>query len=236
MQKIILSPPFCNLRIFSLFKGATRIVGSYTLEKRPGLYRVFTRLSKVKHGYINDVGLRNPGIVKCKNRADIVSIAALKPGDWDLLLDVLETKDKLIGVEFNISCPNAAVLSLSKSVLARANKMFDYVIVKVPHLISESELDFLLELGDFILHISNTKKVERGGLSGRSLIARNVKYIKYVKEYYPNRQIIAGGGIYDFSVLKVYMRAGADYFSLSTILLNIYKTYKLIKKFKSFKY
>ena len=231
MQKIILSPPFCNLKLLSLYAGSTRIVGSYTVEARPGLWRVLTTLKKYRFGWLNNVGLRNPGIDKLRDRPVIVSIAALEEGDWDVLLDKLSSYKRILGVEFNISCPNAEVTGLNSKILARANALFDYVIVKVPHLIEEAELDSLMRLGDFIVHISNTRKMQGGGLSGRYLIKQNLVNIRYVKEKYPERLVIAGGGIYSLGDLQVYRGVGADYFSLSTVLINPIKAYKIIKGF-----
>ena len=62
INKVILSPPFSN--IYPNIKGTTRIVGTYTLHKRKGMYRVLTTLRKTKFGWLNRVGLRNPGIRK----------------------------------------------------------------------------------------------------------------------------------------------------------------------------
>ena len=44
MEKIILSPPFSN--IYPNIKGCTRIVGTYTLNRRRGMNRVLTTLRK----------------------------------------------------------------------------------------------------------------------------------------------------------------------------------------------
>ena len=231
MKKIILSPPFSNLRVFNLYKNVTRIVGSYTVYSRPGIYRVLSTMRKCNTGYTNNVGLRNPGIHKCKDLPYIVSISALEAGDWHLLLDVLETKENVLGVEFNVSCPNADVLGLNSEVIDRANSLFKYVIIKMPHLVTRKELVKYLSLGNFILHISNTRPSELGGISGTSLIDVNIEAIKYVKQYFPERKIIAGGGIYSLSDLYRYKAVGADYYSLSTILLSIFKTYKIIKGF-----
>ena len=227
MQKIILSPPFSNI---SFYSNVTKIVGSYTLKPRRGLWRVLTTLRFTKLGIINRVGLRNPGIDKCKDKPNIVSIAALKLGDWDLLLDKLSSYKNILGVEFNISCPNASVLGLTSKIIERANSLFDVVIVKVPNLISLKEIDDLMTLGDFILHISNTRKLKSGGLSGSLLMRDNINRIKYVKRV-SSRAVIAGGGIYSLSDIYTYRNAGADYFSLSTVLLNPFKTKRIIKSF-----
>ena len=108
MKEIIISPPFSNILPNS--KHYTRIIGTYTLKRRRGLWRVLTTLRKVKNGWSNNVGLRNPGISKIPNKEVVVSIAELRPGDFDKMLDILSKKDRVLGVEFNISCPNADVI------------------------------------------------------------------------------------------------------------------------------
>ena len=62
MEKIILSPPFSN--IYPNIKGCTRITGTYTLNRRRGMHRVLTTIRKTENGWLNSVGLRNPGIEK----------------------------------------------------------------------------------------------------------------------------------------------------------------------------
>ena len=42
--------------------------------------------------------------------------------------------------------------------------------------------------------------------------------------------IIAGGGIYSYKDYIIYKNSGANYFSLSTLLVNPFKANKLIKK------
>lgn len=229
MQKIILSPPFSNLKILSNYNKTSRIIGTYTLKPRPGLYKVLTTLRRTPTGWFNNVGLRNPGIHKVGS--GIVSIAELESGDYGLMMGLLASKKDVIGVEFNISCPNAGVLGVTSEVLEKANKLFKYVIIKIPHEISDYSLMKLLGMGSFIVHVSNTKSVKGGAISGLELIERNLSTIKKIKILEPNRVIIGGGGIYSLDVLYKYMDAGADHFSLSTILINPYKSYKLINSF-----
>ena len=225
MKKIILSPPFSNL---FYHEAATNIVGTYTLNKRKGLWRVLTRLKRIESGWINDVGLRNPGISKLKNKAYIVSISELEDGDWSKLLDNIVGLDKLIGVEFNISCPNLGVRQLCLDSLARANDSFDNVIVKLPHYIEDKLLYKLLDL-DCILHVSNSRPTNDGAVSGSSLVFNNLKTIHRIKKLAPSKRIIAGGGIYDLQTIIDYNNVGADHFSLSTALLNPNKACFLIE-------
>jgi dihydroorotate dehydrogenase len=66
-------------------------------------------------------------------------------------------------------------------------------------------------------------------LSGIALIPPNIKLIRQIKSKNEKIKIIGGGGIYDVETLKLYERAGADHFSLSTAILNPIKFYKIIK-------
>ena len=229
MEKIILSPPFSN--IYPSLKGTTKITGTYTAEQRRGLWRVLTTLRRTENGWLNNVGLRNPGIHRAKNKENIISISSLKEGDWNYIIDVLSDFDKIKGIEFNISCPNANVSMINSEILEQANSIFDNVIIKVPHIISEDNLYKISDLGESIIHISNTFKTEQGALSGKYLICKNLKSIYNLKSKKSQQKIIGGGGIYDLDILKQYESAGADYFSISTLLINPFKTYKLIKEF-----
>lgn len=228
MQKIILSPPISNLITVS---GTSRIVGSYTLDQRSGLWRNLTTLRPTKDGWYNRVGLKNPGINKY-NKAGIVSLAGFSASDYKKMLDTLAYNPKVEAVEFNISCPNAKVSIINSDIIKLATNLFGRPIVKIPHGMHIDDICSLLEMGDIILHISNTKKTEKGALSGVKLIDVNLATIREVKKISPDTTIIGGGGIYSIATLEKYMHAGADHFSLSTVLLNPYRAYKIINYFK----
>lgn len=227
MEKIIISPPISNL---VKIKGTSRIVGSYTLNRRPGLWRNLTTLRKTSRGWYNRVGLRNPGIDKF-NKSGIVSIAGLEEYAFEEMLYALSGNPNVEGIEFNVSCPNALVSQVNDNILTMARSMFGVVIIKVPHLLNRLEILKLVDNVNCILHISNTKPTSRGALSGSSLVDTNLRSISYIKKERPDIEVIGGGGIYDIQTLKQYAAVGADYFSLSTVLFNPYKTYKIIKSF-----
>lgn len=227
MEKIILSPPISNL---VKIKGTSRIVGSYTLNRRAGLWRNLTTLRKTSGGWYNRVGLRNPGVDKF-NKSGIISIAGLEEFDFEEMLYALSGNPNVEGVEFNVSCPNALVSQVNEDILTMARSMFGIVIVKAPHLIDRLALIKLVENVNCILHISNTKQTEKGALSGKQLVDTNLRTINFIKKERPNIEVIGGGGIYDIQTLRQYESVGADYFSLSTVLFNPYKTYKIIKAY-----
>jgi dihydroorotate dehydrogenase len=227
-DKIILSPPYSNILSY---KNTTPILGTYTKNRRPGRQRVFTTLRKAKDGWYNKSGLRNPGIENLIYRKNaIYSIALLKNNDWHLIRDVLLEKD-ISSIEFNVSCPNHPVQLLNPSIICQANYCFENVIIKMPHQTSLKFIEDYIEEGIHIIHISNTKPTDKGALSGKQLVYNNLKLIEELKEKYPYIRVIGGGGIYDIDTLKSYESAGADHFSLSTVLLNPIKTKNLIKEY-----
>ena len=230
MEKVILSPPFSNL--YPSIKGSTIIAGTYTLKKRKGLHRVLTTLKKVKGGWINNVGLRNPGIVKYNKKDSIISVALEEKNEWEEIKKILVSKKlkyNIIGIEFNVSCPNHKVSNINKQIIKEAKEEFENVIIKIPHLSSLKIIDQFCKTDANIIHVSNTKKIKYGGLSGKSLIEVNLININYIKKNY-NKKVIAGGGIYSIKDAIRYKKAGADYFSLSTSLINPLRTVSLIRK------
>lgn len=221
MKEIIISPPFSNILPNS--KHYTRIIGTYTLKRRRGLWRVFSTLRKVKNGWSNNVGLRNPGIGKVPNKEVIVSIAELYPGDFDKILDILSKKDRILGVEFNISCPNADVRKLNQAIVEKAKSLFSIVIVKVPH--KYDKFDELISMDVEYIHVSNSYM----GISGKMLYLENLLKVKDLRAKHKDLKIIGGGGVYSVVDFYQYKLAGANYVSLSTLLLHPIKLIKFIK-------
>ena len=103
-----ISPPFGN---WFIFKNSKPIVGSFTLEPRPGLLgQIFRtlRYSEKHDGWINKIGLRNEGIdagiQKYKNcPGSVLSIAILNEDEIPKFLAKIPPNFDL---EINISCPN----------------------------------------------------------------------------------------------------------------------------------
>ena len=227
MDKFIVSPPLSNLKVFSP-KNTTRILGTYTLERRRGMWRVLTTLKKVEGGWANSVGLRNGGIKTAPNTKDIISISVLEQSEWIPLINQLKERDNILGVEVNVSCPNAQVGMIPPEYLKELKSSFDTVIVKTPHFASLCYYLRLIDTGVDVVHISNTRPSEVGAISGSSLVKRNLKRIKEVKSFRPEVKVIGGGGIYDLETVLRYEDAGADHFSLGTMLFSPLKTRKLL--------
>ena len=98
VHDIILSPPFSNLKPLSLYPNTTRILGTYTLKKRRGLWRVLTTLKKTER-VITTQACMNGGIDLYLNKPHIISLAELEDGDWETMLHSLSEKDLIQGVE-----------------------------------------------------------------------------------------------------------------------------------------
>ena len=227
IKKIILSPPFSNL--YPDINCATKIIGTYTKEKRSGLHRVLTTLKYKNKAFYNNVGLKNPGIDKVKsNNTRIISVSLLKENDWFYIREVLSKNVSMSGIEFNISCPNARVQNLNEHILNDAKKITENVIIKLPHGIDINQAQKYIDIGCNFFHVSNTRKTSDGAMSGRKLKNNNLSLIYKLKLKEENFKIIGGGGIYNINDINDYKIAGADFFSLSTALLNPYSVYKII--------
>lgn len=226
MKRILLSPPFSNVYTNS---SCTNIIGSYTLNKRPGLHRVLTTLKPTRDGWLNNVGLRNPGVSNIRYKKDsILSLFLFNDNDWLSILPLIKEYN-FLGIEFNISCPNVNQYYIDPSIIKEAASIWNYVSVKLPHNPHKSLLYKYFD-AKAIYHISNTKKTDKGALSGLSLINQNLSTIKEIKALHSDIDIIGGGGIYTSDIAKQYLNAGANYLSLSTSLINIFKINSLIKE------
>ena len=229
-MKVFISPPFGN---WISYPGTYSVIGSYTLEERPGLiWRVFStlRYSWKYKGWINKIGLRNKGIehgIAKYGRGKILSIAILQPSDIDEMLKRIPSRYNL---ELNVSCPNVK----EKLVNSKIEKFIgnrEWCIVKVSPLVEIEEISNYYNLGFRQFHISNTLPVKNGGLSGSVLVEKNLKTIRKVKKEYKDVVIIGGGGIKSFDVMQRYLQAGADHISVSTLFFH---PIKLLKFYSSF--
>ena len=103
---LFISPPFGN---YINFDNSISITGSFTLHRRKGLiFQIFKtlRYNFEKKGWVNKIGLRNPGIdyaLQKYYKKSIISIAILKQSDISEFKKIPDDCD----LELNISCPNA---------------------------------------------------------------------------------------------------------------------------------
>ncbi len=214
-----ISPPFGN---YLNLPNTLSIKGSFTLHPRKGKWlQIFktVRYSFKYNGWINKIGLRNPGLDYALRyyRNNIISIAILENEEIDQIIDKLpEDQD----IELNVSCPNTKKDMISNNLHKFLNPQRNWCIIKLSSLTKIEKVDQFYKSGFRQFHCSNTLPVPEGGLSGKSIIPYNSKLIKEIKKKYPDTEIIAGGGIRDIKTVEYYRNLGADHFSVSSVLFN----------------
>ena len=79
------------------------------------------------------------------------------------------------------------------------------------------------------IHASNTLPTDKGGLSGKILQPYTLKITEYIKDKYPEVEVIAGGGITTPEDAKTYYNAGADHISLGSVCFTPWKIKKILE-------
>lgn len=236
---LFIGPPFGNyFGMFHHFNNKNNnsisvIHGSFTKDERTGLFSQIIktlRFSFQHNGWINCIGLRNPGIQyaiqnNLGQKNDIVSIAIKKETDIEYYKKYIPENTN---IEINISCPNSTVLN-NNMISTFLNGQRKWCIVKLSPLEKNETIDRLYNLGFRQYHCCNTlplykeikeKNIFRGGLSGPSLIPYVCDKIHYIKHKYHDTTVIAGGGIQSMDTIELYKKHGADHFAISTICFN----------------
>ncbi len=232
VKTIIVSPPFGTL---VRHKKCTSVLGTYTLERRGSwatkIWRVILTVRPTKGGWVNKIGLQNPGIKSVKHfQSDkIYSIAAISPEDWNEIINYIP---EYAIVEMNLSCPNVGhSTDINDTQIEIYLKKFQTVIFKLsPTNEMYNQVDRLVKLGAKYIHIANTIPVPEGGESGERLKTFSLKAIRELKPKYPSINFIGGGGIYSIKDLQEYKESGAEYFSLASIWFNPLKALRLLRK------
>jgi dihydroorotate dehydrogenase len=228
--KILLSPPFGS-RFNPTW--ATRVMGTYTVHKRPGLIKqTIKTLRPVNGGWINQIGLRNSGICSV-TKFDTKSIYSIAAIDSELEYNWLHKHiPKGTSVEINLSCPNLH----SKPLLTNLNNFinkFELVIVKLPPPCVQYAYHWAescYDMGVRHFHACNTLPTQRGGESGERLRPQSLKMVAWIRKNLPDTIIIGGGGIYHPDNVKEYREFGANYFSVSTVCFTPWKIPAIIKE------
>lgn len=228
---IFINPPFSN---YFSFEKTISIKGSYTLEPRTGLIMQVLRTLRYsfKHnGWINKIGLRNPGIdyaIKNYKKNSIVSVAILNKEDIPKLIKKIPDD---MNIELNISCPNAEKKMITEGIENFLNKKRTWCIIKLSPTTDMKLVDNYYKQGFRQFHCSNTYPTSTGGLSGKFLIPYSTELISNIKSKYSDTTLIGGGGITSKEEIEMYKKAGADHFSVSTLFFNPYKFYKFYNSF-----
>ena len=103
---LFISPPFGN---YIYLPYITPIRGSFTLHERPGKWsQIFKTLRYIPHlnGWVNKIGLRNPGIdyaINTYKKGEIISIAIMEQTEIKQIVDKIPED---MDIELNVSCPN----------------------------------------------------------------------------------------------------------------------------------
>lgn len=228
---IFINPPFSN---YFSFEKTISIKGSYTLEPRTGLIMQVLRTLRYSfqhNGWINKIGLRNPGIeyaIKNYKKNSIVSVAILNKEDIPKLITKIPDD---MNIELNISCPNAEKKMITEGIENFLNKKRTWCIIKLSPTTDMELVDNYYKQGFRQFHCSNTYPTPTGGLSGKFLIPYSTKLISNIKSKYSDTTVIGGGGITSKKEIELYKKAGADHFSVSTLFFNPYKFYKFYDAF-----
>ena len=224
---IFISPPFGNYLNLS---KTTSIKGSFTLnERKHKWYYIFKTLRySFKHkGWVNKIGLRNPGIdwaiQRYKNTNHIISIAILEENEVEQFVNKIPQN---MNLELNVSCPNVGKHLIDDKLHLFLNENRKWCIIKLSPLTKMEKIDKYYESGFRQFHCSNTLPTNQidckyeGGLSGKSLIPYTKNLITNIKSKYPDTEIIAGGGIDSLNVITYYNSFGANHYSVSSLLFS----------------
>jgi len=227
---IFIAAPFGNYLKIKNFKSVS---GSFTLHPRTGRLIQIIKTLRYKNGcWYNAIGLRNPGIaaglVK-HDTSDIMSLAAIQPDDWKKLSEIVPENQSL---ELNLSCPNIEKFNSYFSGIENfINDKREFLIAKVSPQINQIQLKYLIELGFKIIHASNTFPTEFGGQSGNILIPYTIRIIHDIrKNFSPDIQIIAGGGIQSKKDVDKYLGEGADHVSIGTLCFHPIKLFNFLRE------
>jgi dihydroorotate dehydrogenase len=218
---LFISPPFGN---YINLPNTISIRGSFTLNKRPGKWSQIIktlRYSFIFGGWINKIGLRNPGIdyaIKTYKKGEIISIAIMNKKEIKYLINKIPDN---MDIELNVSCPNTDKHMTNKGLKNFLNPKREWCIIKLPANPKYEDIHRYYKEGFRQFHASNTLSMKNGGLSGPILKPYTKDTIKYLKNNLPSDIIIiAGGGIRSMKDIVDYTKAGAQHFSVSTLCFN----------------
>ena len=230
---LFIGPPFGNYISLSN-PNIISIKGSFTLEPRYGLLpQIFKtlRYSFQHNGWINKIGLRNPGIayaIQNWKKEYIYSIAILDKKEIPILVQKIP---KSMNIELNVSCPNAEKHMITEGLGKFICDSRNWCIIKLSPKTDEKTVDNFYKEGFRQFHCSNTLPSPTGGLSGPTLRPYTKKLVTYIKQKYPDTIVIAGGGTRTVNDIEEYRKIGADHFAASTVFFNPFQSLILLYKY-----
>ncbi len=214
----------------------TSVTGTWTLEPRSGLIKQIIKTLRYDFktkSWFNSLGLRNPGVnkgIEKHKHGQIMSIAAIKRGDWKRLSKIIPRE---IPLELNISCPNISHPDqYLEGVEIFSEQSMSNPIVKLSPTDDNKIIDILFEMGFKKFHLVNTLKTNKGAQSGKVLQSYVIEKLNYIKKNYSRQiHVIAGGGITSIQDINLYKQHGAESFSLGTVNFNPWKTKQIIRDY-----
>lgn len=237
MKPIIISAPFGN---YIEHVNATPTIGTFTLKKRGGmLYRLWRCIRTLRptwkfDGYVNKLGLPNPGIDSLQEgyyHDKIISIYGFDEEEWYRLTDIVCNKHHPIAIELNLSCPNLDHKVVVNQVL-KAIKATEYtsipIIAKLPPYKWMDMARPLYDVGVKAFHCCNTIKTPAGGLSGKVLKQYSLWAVEEIRnEYNDGVFIIGGGGVTDEIDVAEYLMAGANRVAIASMLFRPFSRHNI---------
>ena len=219
---LFIGPPFGN---YISLPDTVSIRGSFTLYPRSGLIsQIWKTLHYSQHynGWVNKIGLRNPGIDAAikkyhEESNDIYSVAILNQSEIPHLLEKIPEK---MNIELNVSCPNAEKHMINDGLGEFVNEQRKWCIVKLSPHADDELIDKFYNQGFRQFHCSNTLPILKGGLSGPSLRPYTSDLVKRIKSRYSDVEVIAGGGIQTETDIQAYRKVGANHFAMSSLFFH----------------
>ena len=237
MRETFIAAPFGN---YIKHPNALSVTGTWTLYPQGNRFKSVMktlRYDKENNGWVNRLGLPNPGLRVGLEKTwgyHILSIAETSEDEFLIMADMIPNTKS---VEVNLSCPNLPENTVPKLIDNDSPMMFtafekkrDWCIAKVSPFITGKELHHVIEKLNFRqIHLANTIPTEKGGLSGPALRPYVLQLIRYIRGMWGDRMtIIAGGGIRTKRDISEYMDAGANHISLGTVCFNPLRLRKLL--------
>lgn len=248
LKPIIISAPFGN---WFNYPGATSTLGTFTLKYRGGifyrLWRMFLtlRYDRYMKGWVNRLGLPNPGIDSLSSsesikedtffspmywgeeyrqyEGKIVSIHGFNASDWYSLIDRLR-HFRWGYIELNLSCPNVGHTPSIEEVIPaieHPNIYRDRLIAKLPPVEWMKLAIPLYDVGIRMFHCCNTLPCPSGGLSGKTLKRYSLCAVNDIKtKWGDDVTVIGGGGVTHMEDYRDHKNAGADHVAIASVLLN----------------
>ena len=207
-------------------------------------YLMTVRRQRASGGWVNRMGLRNPGVRRVshlvrsgriRHSNTVLSLYALEPDEWTTVFHRLGVFWPYpAAVELNFSCPNVrkdADLSefITKGIKAcndwrqllaeRFGSPAPHPIAKFGPKAQLGHVDQAVRC-NYALHLCNTLPVTKGGLSGTPLKTYALQMVQLAAHNWPHIPIIGGGGIKTVEDVQDYYNAGATHVSIASALFD----------------